>query len=157
MSAQAQQPRSEMAQLPSPALISISTDVFTRPFWDAAAGHRLVVPRCTVCDTFRLPPSAFCWKCQAQGVEWVERPGIGTVYSFTVVRHPLLPTLADTVPYVPAVVELPGTGGCRLVGAMTDVAISDVHIGMDVELGWRDVREGTTVPTWSPVYRSEAA
>ena len=28
---------------------------------------------------------------------------------------------------------------------------TDVHIGMDVELVWRDVREGETVPTWRPV------
>ena len=137
-------------RLPADVLVGVTADVFTQPFWDAAAEHRLVVPRCTACGTYRFPPSAFCWRCRAQDVEWVEQPGHGTVYSFTVVRHPLLPSLADTVPYVPAVVELPGTGGCRVVGAMTDVAVEDVHIGMPVELVWRDVREGTTVPTWRP-------
>lgn len=137
-------------KLPPEELIQLVPDVFTAPFWKAAAEHRLVVPRCTRCGTFRLPPSAFCWKCQAQEVDWVEHPGRGTVYSFTVIRHPILPDLADTVPHVPAVVELPDTNGCRLVGAMVDVAPSDVHIGMEVELVWRDVREGTTVPTWRP-------
>lgn len=137
-------------RLPADVLVGVTADVFTQPFWDAAAEHRLVVPRCTSCGAFRFPPSAFCWNCQAQGVDWVEQPGRGTVYSFTVVRHPLLPSLADTVPYVPAVVELPDTGGCRVVGAMTGVALEDVHIGMAVELVWRDVREGTTVPTWRP-------
>jgi uncharacterized OB-fold protein len=83
-------------------------------------------------------------------MEWVEQPGRGTVYSFTIVWHPLLPDLADSVPYVPAVVELPDTNHCRLVGAMVDVELSDVRIGMDVELVWRDVREGTSVPTWRP-------
>ena len=137
-------------KLPADVLVGVTADVFTQPFWDAAAEHRLVVPRCTACGTFRLPPSPFCWNCQAQGVDWVEQPGRGTVYSFTVVRHPVLPSLSDTVPYVPAVVELPDTDGCRLVGAMTDVVVEDVHIGMAVELVWRDVREGTTVPTWRP-------
>ena len=137
-------------RLPADVLVGVTADVFTQPFWDAAAEHRLVVPRCTACGTFRLPPSPFCWNCQAQGVDWVEQPGRGTVYSFTVVRHPLLPSLSDTVPYVPAVVELPDTGGCRLVGAMTGVVVEDVRIGMAVELVWRDVHEGTTVPTWRP-------
>ena len=139
-----------VVKLPPEELIVLVPDVFTAPFWEAAAEHRLVVPRCTSCGTFRLPPSAFCWSCQAQEVDWVEQPGHGTLYSFTVIRHPILPDLADTVPHVPAVVELPDTNGCRLVGAMVDVAPSDVHIGMEVELVWRDVREGTTVPTWRP-------
>jgi uncharacterized protein len=156
MTALPEEKKDDVVRLPADALIAVSSDVFTQPFWDAALEHRLVVPRCTSCATFRFPPSPFCWKCQAQGVEWVEQPGRGTVYSFTVVRHPLLSSLSDTVPYVPAVVELPGTGGCRVVGAMTDVAVADVHIGQEVELVWRDVREGTTVPTWRPVYGSRS-
>ncbi len=143
-------PEPEAVRLPPEGLVSLTPDVFTEPFWLAAAEHRLVVPRCTTCATFRLPPSAFCWKCRAQGVEWVERLGAGTVYSFTVVRHPLMPDLADTVPHVPAVVELPDTDGCRLIGAMTDCAVSDVRIGLDVELVWRDIEEGVSVPTWRP-------
>jgi uncharacterized OB-fold protein len=143
--------RAATVKLPPEELIHLMPDPFTRIFWDAAAEHRLVVPRCTSCGTYRLPPSAFCWKCQAQAVEWVEQPGRGTLYSYTVVWHPLLPDLAHSVPYVPAVVELPGTNGCRLVGAMVDVAPADVRIGMEVELVWRDVREGETVPTWRPV------
>lgn len=140
----------EMVKLPAEELIRLTPDVYTQVFWDAAVEHRLVVPRCTSCGTFRLPPSAFCWKCQSQDVEWVEQSGRGTVYSFTIVWHPLLPDLADSVPYVPAVVELPDTNGCRLVGAMVDARPSDMHVGMEVELVWRDVREGETVPTWRP-------
>ncbi len=140
-----------MVKLPADSIIGLTPDVWTQPFWDAAAEHRLVVPRCTACGTFRLPPSAFCWKCRAQEVEWVEHDGRGQVYAFTVIWHPLLPDVADTVPYVPAGVELPGTNACRLVGAMRDVRPSEVHIGMDVELVWRDVEPGTSVPTWRPV------
>lgn len=138
------------ARLPPEELIHLTPDVFTQPFWNAAAEHRLVVPRCTACGTFRLPPSAFCWTCQAQEVEWVEHDGAGSVYSFTIVQHPLMPELSDSVPYVPAVVELPGTNGCRLVGALQQVRLDEVRIGLPVELVWRDVREGTTVPTFRP-------
>ena len=48
----------EPVRLPPAELVSLSPDVFTEPFWVAAAEHRLVVPRCTTCGTFRLPPSA---------------------------------------------------------------------------------------------------
>jgi hypothetical protein len=139
-----------LAKLPPAELINLTPDVFTKPFWDAAVEHRLVIPRCTSCGTFRLPPCAFCWSCQAQDVEWIEHDGSGAVYSFTVIHHPLLPELADSVPYVPAVVELPDTNGCRLVGAVTEVKLGDVRVGMDVDLVWRDVREGETVPTFRP-------
>jgi len=139
-----------MAKLPPEELIGLTPDIWTQPFWDAAAEHRLVIPRCTTCATFRLPPSAFCWHCQAQEVEWVEHDGAGELYSFTIIHHPLLPDLADSVPYVPGVVELPDTNGCRLVGALRDVQLDAVRVGMPVELVWRDVRDGETVPTFRP-------
>jgi uncharacterized protein len=139
-----------MVKLPAEGIVNLTPDVFTQPFWDAAAQHRLVIPRCTACATFRLPPSAFCWKCRAQDVEWVEHDGHGAVYAYTVIWHPLLPDVADSVPYVPAVVELPNTNACRVVGAMIDVRPSEVHIGLEVELVWRDVRDGVAVPTWRP-------
>ncbi len=137
-----------LAKLPPEELIFLTPDTWTLPYWEAAAEHRLVVPRCTACATFRLPPSPFCWNCQSQGVEWVEQSGRGTIFSFTVVWHPVLPDVADSVPYVPVVVELPGTGGVRVIGDMVDVRPSEVRIGMDVELVWRDVREGVSVPTF---------
>ncbi len=137
-------------RLPAADLIHLTPDVWTEPFWAAAAEHRLVVPRCTQCGTFRFPPSAFCWHCHAQAVEWVERPGRGTVFSFTIVWHPVLPDLADSVPFAPAVVELPDTDHVRVVGALTDATTADPRIGLDVELVWRDVRDAETVPTWRP-------
>ena len=72
-------------------------DALTQPFWDAAAEGRLTAPRCTVCGTFVLPPQPFCFVCQSQAFEWVDLPGTGTIYTFTVVRHPLAPQLAEVV------------------------------------------------------------
>ena len=137
-------------RLPAAELIRLTPDAWTEPFWAAAAAHRLVVPRCTHCGTYRLPPSAFCWRCQAQTVAWVERPGRGTVYSYTVVWHPVLPDLADSVPFAPLVVELPDTDHVRLVGALTDATTATPRVGLDVELVWRDLRDGEAVPTWRP-------
>ena len=129
-------------------IIGIGTSPATEPFWRAAAEHRLVLPRCTSCGTFRFPPSPFCFRCRAQGVEWVEQRGAGEIYSFTVIRHAVIPQVADALPVVAAVVELPDTGGCRLVGNVVDCDPSAVGIGLPVTLDWYDVRAGESVPVF---------
>lgn len=141
-------------RLPADALIQLSPDTWTAPFWEAAAQHRLVVPQCRTCGADRFPPSAFCWRCQSQDVEWLERAGTGTVYSYTVVWHPILPDLADSVPFAPAVVTLDDAEGVRVVGAMTNATVADVRVGLPVTLVWRDVRDGVSVPTWQPADRA---
>ena len=73
-------------------------DAWTQPFWDAAADGRLVAPKCTTCGTFVLPPQPFCFTCQNQAFEWVDLPGTGTIYTYTVVRHPLAPSWLTSSP-----------------------------------------------------------
>jgi uncharacterized protein len=137
-----------MRGVPPADVIHLTPSPSTEPFWAATAEHRLVVPCCTSCGTYRLPPSPFCWKCRAQEVEWVEHDGHGTVYSYTVIRHGVIPQVRDALPFVAAVVELPGTDGCRLVANVVDCEPGDVRIGASVSLDWYDVRDGTTVPVF---------
>ena len=132
-------PTSRSPKLPPAELIELTPDVWTKPFWEAAAEHRLVVPRCTNCGTYRLPPSAFCYVCRTQEVEWVEQPGAGTLYSFTVAWHPLMPDVSDSVPYIPAVVELPGDRRRAPHRQPRRRRPSEVAIGMEVTCVWRDV------------------
>src|SRR5262245_50181837 len=131
-----------------PELIGLTPNAWTEPFWQAAAEHRLVVPRCTVCGTYRLPATPFCFACRAQAVEWVEQSGDGEIYSFTVIRHPVIPNVADALPLVAAVVELPDTGGCRLVGNVVDVDPADVAIGLPVRVDWYDAWPDATIPVF---------
>jgi uncharacterized OB-fold protein len=131
-----------------PDVIALTTSPSTDPFWKAAAEHRLVIPQCTTCGTFRLPPSPFCFHCRAQDVEWIEHDGAGEIYSFTVIRHAVIPPVAEALPLIAAVVELPGTGGCRLVGNVVDCDPGDVRIGLPVTLDWYDVRPGESVPVF---------
>jgi uncharacterized OB-fold protein len=137
-----------MRGVPPGDVIALSPSPSTEPFWAATAEHRLVIPRCTTCGTFRLPPSPFCWKCRAQDVEWIEHDGNGTVYSFTIIRHAVIPQVRDALPFIAAVVELPGTGGCRLIGNIVDCEPEAVKIGAPVTLDWYDVRDGTTIPVF---------
>jgi len=139
---------SELRGVLPPAVIHLTPNAVTQPFWDAAAEHRLVLPRCTACSTYRFPPTPFCWRCRAQRVEWVEHDGRGEVYAFTVIRHAVIPDVRDALPVVAAVVELPATNGCRVVSNVVDCDPAAVHVGAAVTLDWYDVREGTAVPVF---------
>jgi uncharacterized OB-fold protein len=123
-------------------------DASTQPFWDAAATGQLVAPRCTTCGTFVLPPQPFCFSCQDQSFEWVDLPGTGIVYTYTVVRHPLSPQLAAVVPYVSGVIELDGTqgAGARLLLNITNADPETVKIGDKVKIWFDQVSETFSLP-----------
>jgi uncharacterized OB-fold protein len=123
-------------------------DDTTQPFWDAALAGSLMAPKCTTCGTFVLPPQPFCFNCQGQGFEWVALAGTGTVYTYTIVRHPLSPALADVVPYVSGVIELDGTqgAGARLLLNITDADPDTVKVGDKVEIWFDKVSDTYAVP-----------
>jgi len=127
-------------------------DATTQPFWDAALEGRLVASRCTACHTIVLPPQPRCFNCQGKDFGWVELPGTGTIYSYTVVRHPLLAGLAEVVPYVSAVVELDGTqgAGARLSANVIDCDPEVVAIGDKVRVVFEKTSDSLAVPRFVP-------
>jgi uncharacterized OB-fold protein len=128
-------------------------DEATQPFWDAALEGRLTAPRCTNCGTFVLPPEPFCFECQGTAFEWVDLPGTGTVYTFTVVRHALSPHLADVVPYASGIIDLDGTqgAGCRLIANIVDCDPESVRIGDKVQVVFDRVSDVFALPRFTPV------
>jgi uncharacterized OB-fold protein len=128
-------------------------DETTQPFWDAALEGRLLGSRCTTCGTFVMPPQPFCFNDQNTTFEWVELPGTGTIYSFTVVRHPLAPHLAEVVPYVSAVIEIDGTqgAGARMLANVIDCDPETVQIGDKVRVVFETVSDTMAVPRFTPV------
>lgn len=137
-----------IAKRPPAALFHLSTDHWTQPFWDAASQNRLVIPRCTDCGTHRMPPTPFCPACQSQSIHWVELSGRGKVYSYTVVSRAILPDMDDCLPYVPAVIELDGGGGTRLISNVVDVPVDVITVGAPVRVIWDDVG-GVIVPRFT--------
>jgi uncharacterized protein len=128
-------------------------DATTQPFWDAALQDRLVAPRCTNCGTFVLTPQPFCFNCRSQAFEWIQLPGTGTIYTFTVVRHPLAPALADVVPYVSGIIELDGTqgAGARMMLNITDCDPETVRIGDKVQIWFDKVSDTYAMPRARPL------
>jgi uncharacterized OB-fold protein len=133
------------------AFARLHPDPWTLPFWEASREHRLMVQTCARCTTPRMPPAPFCWKCQSQECEWVEHPGEGVVYSFTITRQAALSDLAGAVPFVAAVVDLDGLEDVRLVGNVVDFEPEAIRIGLPVKVAWDDIDAHLTVPRFTVV------
>ncbi|MGH9021462.1 MAG: Zn-ribbon domain-containing OB-fold protein [Acidimicrobiales bacterium] len=122
----------------------------TAGWWEACGEHRLVVQRCSACRTTRHPPGPVCPSCRCTSAEWTELPGTGSVYSFSIVRQAFLPSLADVVPYVVAVVEPDGGDGVRMVSNVVGIDPEEVAIDMPVEVVWEDVGPALALPRFTP-------
>ncbi|MEY2524010.1 MAG: uncharacterized protein QOJ66_2575 [Ilumatobacteraceae bacterium] len=146
----------EQVGAPPVSLVALNPDVWTQPFWDAAAQHRLVCARCAACGSFRMPPGPFCPTCRSQAIEWVELPGTGELFTYTVIHHPIIPELRESVPYVIGVVSLDDAAPARLVANVVDVTIAELEIGMPLNVVWEPVREGVVIPRFGPAATSLA-
>jgi len=121
----------------------------TLPWWEAAAEHRLVVQRCSDCGHTRHPPAPICPECRGDAAEWLDLPGGGELYTYTIMHRPVAAEM--TLPFVVAVVSLDDSGGLRMISNLVDVHPEDVAIGMRVELVWEDMSDDLAVPRFRPV------
>ncbi len=128
-------------------------DEATQPFWDAALEGKLVGSKCTACGTVLIPPQPYCFACQGESFAWVELPGTGTIFSFTVVRHPLAPQLAPVTPYAAGIVDLDGTqgAGSRLIVNIVDCDPDTLRIGDRVKVIFDPVSDTLAVPRCTPI------
>ena len=100
-----------------------------RPYFEALVEHRLLVPRCSSCQSWQWPPEVMCHRCRSFDMAWEEVPPEGAVFSWTRVWHPAREGLEQAVPYIVLVVELDGAPGVRLVGNLLGERTQPVAIG----------------------------
>ncbi len=140
---------SAIALAPPDALFTLVTDRWTKPFWDAARAHQLVAPRCAACARFRMPPTPFCPHCLSQEVEWPTLSGNGVVFSYTVVTRAIVPEMAGSLPYVPALIDLDDAPGARLISNIVGVPVSAIAVGARVRVMFDDRGDGISVPRFT--------
>ena len=134
------------SQAPDISAFPLPIDQWTQPFWDAAARHELVMPRCAACQAWRWPPTPFCPKCRSQSIEWLPA-GPPQLYSYTIIRQPG-PSPEDPFRIVvPGLVEFPEAGGMRFVAAIVDSQIDALRIGVPLTVGWT-AKEANNVPVF---------
>lgn len=107
-----------------------------REFWEGARRGELRIQRCTSCGRHQHYPRMLCSHCGKATLEWITASGLGTVYSYTVIRQNGVPPFAERVPFVVAAVDL-DEDGARLLAAMPSVEPGRVQIGMRVQATFR--------------------
>lgn len=120
-------------------------DADTAPFWEAAADHRLVVPRCAACRRWIWQPRPVCPHCHTPDPAWEAVTGEGNVVSWTVVHPPVLPVWVDEAPFTLLLVEL--DVGVRMVGRLVDGEPDELEHGTPVTLRWR--HDAVALPAWT--------
>jgi uncharacterized OB-fold protein len=101
-------------------------------FWKGFASNQLVMMRCDSCMRYMYYPVAGCVNCGSDQLKSTEIGGRGTVYSFTVCY--LEYGSGMEVPYVAAHIELTVQKGLRMIGNVVNCKISEVFIGMPVQM-----------------------
>ena len=122
----------------------------TEPFWSACSEHRLTVQQCAACGTRFFTPQPACTNCQSFAWTWVESPGVGTVYTFTVVHRAAGPGFE--VPYVLAAVDL--DDGWTILTHIVDCAPAEVAIGQRVAVRFVEISDALTLPCFTPAAAS---
>ncbi|HEY7492737.1 MAG TPA: Zn-ribbon domain-containing OB-fold protein [Candidatus Tectomicrobia bacterium] len=120
----------------------------TRPFWEAARRHELVMPRCKTCDHLFFYPRSECPRCFSTNLEWIQVSGRGRLHSYTIVQQPANPAFRDDVPYVYAVVQL--EEGPRLVSNVVQCNPDTLRVDMPLEAVFDDVTPEWTLVKFKP-------
>jgi len=122
----------------------------TQFFWDGVAEHRLMILRCQDCQHFVHWPREVCRFCLSTDLAPTEVSGRGKLATFTIPMQPYDPFYMSQVPYVLAVVELEEQENLKVVTNIVDCAEEDVTIDMPVEVTFREVAPGVTLPLFRP-------
>jgi uncharacterized OB-fold protein len=109
-----------------------------REYWEGAGRGELRIQRCRDCGLHQHYPRAVCSHCGGDAIEFVTASGLGTIYSFTVIRKNGIPPFRDRLPFVVAAVDLEETGA-RILASMPNLAPQDARIGGRVRAAFRPV------------------
>jgi uncharacterized protein len=124
--------------------------VFTRPFWEAAAQHRLVRPVCKKCGTNFFTPQIACPRCHSEDWSWEDSSGRGVIYSKSIVYKAPAPGFA--VPYVLAIVAL--EEGWHMLTNIINCPPDQVQIGMRVRVTFQRPAGESSPPLFEPEARA---
>jgi uncharacterized OB-fold protein len=120
----------------------------TLAFWEGTREGKLLIRHCLDCGAYSYYPRPFCPKCWSEHIEWHEASGRGTLYTWSVIYSNDQPPFNERVPYVAAIVDL--TEGPRMITNVEDCPFEDLHVGMALQVRYRDISESYTIPVFVP-------
>jgi uncharacterized OB-fold protein len=109
-----------------------SPDGLDAPYWAGLREEKILLQRCADCREWQWGPEWICHHCHSEAVGFEAVGGVGRIYSYERVWHPVHPALKDQGPYVVVLVELPEAGNVRVVGNLLGDPLAEVEIGAEV-------------------------
>jgi uncharacterized OB-fold protein len=121
----------------------------TRPFWDAAKQHRLVIQACDDCGRRYFYPRPLCPACLSRRVRWIDASGRAHLHTF-VINHRPPRGFPVAGPFVIGIVEL--EEGPRMMSHIVGVAPDPAALRCDMplELVFEDLTAEITLPKFRP-------
>jgi len=110
-------------------------------FQQAATQGQFSIPRCQHCGQTHWYPRALCPFCFSPDIQWESATGLGTIYSYTVMRR-------AKPAYAIAYVQL--EEGPIMMTNIVQCHFDELHIGMPVKVGFELAANDTWVPVFSP-------
>jgi uncharacterized OB-fold protein/acyl dehydratase len=98
-------------------------------WWQGFRDGKVLIQRCSDCGVLRHPCRPMCGECQSTNWDSIEASGKGTVNSYTLLHHPLVP--GYDFPVLIGLIDL--EEGTRIVANVRGCTPEDLHIGMKVE------------------------
>ncbi len=117
------------------------TNPETKPFFDGAAQHKLMLPRCNACGRTHWYPRGVCPHCYSQDLRWIEASGKGTIYSFSVMKR-------AAIPYAIAYVAL--AEGTTMLTNIVETDLDTIRIGQPVRVTFLPTEGGPPMPMFTP-------
>jgi uncharacterized OB-fold protein len=108
-----------------------------RPFWEAAAAGRFLMPRCEACGQYHWHPRAVCPFCRSNKIAWIETAGRGTIFSYSVAR-------TGPAPEVVAFVKT--SEGPIILSKIVESDVTALRIGLPVHVKLIPVDGGRSMP-----------
>lgn len=127
---------------------------FEGGFWAALDQERLAHQQCEACGEWSFPPR---WRCVCGGpLAYRTVSGRATLWSWTVVHPPVLPSFAALTPYVAGVVQLAESPALRMVGPLIleagdplgRVNADQLSIGMPLTAHIQNIAPDVRWPAW---------
>ena len=118
-------------------------------FFGGALRGELRIQRCSNCGLHHHYPRLACPHCGSDRLEWITASGLGTLYSFTVIRQNGIPLFKEQVPFVVGLVDL-DEPGARFIAQLPTVMPEDAVIGMRVRATFRAASDEVAFVDFGP-------
>ncbi|MGE0388400.1 MAG: Zn-ribbon domain-containing OB-fold protein [Gammaproteobacteria bacterium] len=122
----------------------------TQFFWDGVRDHRLMILRCNGCGHYIHYPRPTCRQCLGTDLSPVQVSGKAELYAWTIPGVAIDRYYAERPGTIYAVVELPEQPGLRMPTNIVDCAEGDLRIGLPLEVTFREIGPGLTLPLFRP-------